>query len=66
MTTVYDRDYGVERSFQLYDEQEILQVMGDYGLSLVEAEDPNVLGGVMYFTDPKPVDHCVFYLRKIS
>ena len=66
VTTVYDRDYGVERSFQLYDEQEILQVMGDYGLSLVEPEDPNLLGGIMYFTDPKPVDHCVFYLRKGS
>lgn len=66
VTTVYDRDYGVERSFQLYDEQEILQVMEDYGLSLVESEDPNLLGGVMYFTDPKPVDHCVFYLRKVS
>ena len=66
VTTVYDRDYGVERSFQLYDEHEILQVMGDYGLSLVEPEDPNLLGGVMYFTDPKPVAHCVFYLRKVS
>ena len=66
VTTVYDRDYGVERSFQLYDEWEILQVMGDYGLSLVESEDPNLLGGIMYFTDPKPVDHCVFHLRKVS
>ena len=66
VTTVYDRDYGVERSFQLYDEHEILQVMEGYGLSLVEVEDPNLLGGVMYFTDPKPVDHCVFYLQRVS
>ena len=62
--TVYDRAYGVERSFQLYDEQEILQALSSYGLMLVEAEDPDLLGGIMYLTDPKPVDHCVFYARK--
>ena len=64
--TVYDRDYGIERSFQLYDEHEILQVLSSYGLRLVEADDPNLLGGIMYFTDPKPVDHSVFYVRKAS
>ena len=64
--TVFDRDYGIERSFQLYDEREILQALGSYGLRLVEAEDPDLLGGIMYFTDPKPVDHCVFYVRKAS
>ena len=66
VTTVYDRDYGVERSFQLYDEHEVLQVLTSYGLRLVEAEDPNLLGGLMYFTDPKPMEHCVFYVRKDS
>ena len=35
--TVYDRDYGAERSFQLYDEREILQALGERGLDLVEA-----------------------------
>ena len=64
VTTVYDRDYGVERSFQLYDEHEVLEVLISYGLRLVEAEDSNLLGGIMYFTDPKPMDHCVFYVRK--
>ena len=62
--TVYDRDYGVERSFQLYDEGTILRKLTDYGTELVEAENPGTLGGVMYFTDPKPVEHCVFYVRK--
>ena len=64
--TVYDRDYGIERSFQLYDEHEILQLLRSYGLRLVEAEAPDLLGGIMYFTDPKPVDHCVLYVRKES
>ena len=64
--TVFDRDYGVERSFQLYDEEEVLQVLASHGLRLVEVEDPNTLGGVMYFTDPKPVEHCVFYSRKVG
>ena len=62
--TVYDRDYGVERSFQLYDEHEMLRALQSYGLTLVEAEAADSLGGMMYFTDPKPVDHCVFYARK--
>jgi SAM-dependent methyltransferase len=62
--TVYDRDYDVQRSFQLYEEREILDRLVSLGLTLIEADDPNQLGGVMYFTDPKPVEHCVFYLKK--
>jgi SAM-dependent methyltransferase len=62
--TVYDRDYGVERSFHLYDEHDILPVLRSYGLELVEADEPHRLGGLMYFTDPKPMEHCVFYARK--
>ena len=64
--TVFDRDYGVERSFQLYDEHDILEILGSYGLRLVEAQSPDLLGGLMYFTDPKPVDHCVFYARNVG
>ena len=64
--TVFDHDYSVERSFQLYDEDEILRELGSYGMSLVDDGDPNLLGGIMYFTDPKPVRHCVFFARKTS
>ena len=64
--TIFDRDYGVERSFQLYDEHEILETLSSYGIRLVEAQTPDLLGGLMYFTDPKPVDHCVFYARKVG
>ena len=60
--TVYDRDYGVERSFRLYNEHEVLRTLQSYGLELVEAEGPETLGGIMYFTDPKPMDHCVFFV----
>ena len=62
--TVFDRDYGAERSFHLYDQDELLDWLKSHGLLLVEPRDPEVLGGIMYFTDPKPVDHCVFYVRK--
>ena len=62
--TIYDKDYGTERSFQLYDEQRVLQVLGQHGMELVESESPDELGGVMYFTDPKRARHCVFYARK--
>lgn len=62
--TVYDRDYGVDRTFQLYDEHEILRSVSSYGLTLIEPERSNGLGGIMYFTDPKPMKHCVFHLRK--
>ncbi len=64
--TVFDGDYGVNRSFQLYDEHDILRKLNSYRMSLVDGVDPKLLGGIMYFTDPKPVDHCVFYARKVG
>lgn len=64
IATVYDRDYGAERSFQLYDEGEVLEILQRRGMELVEADSPEQLGGLLYFTDPKPVEHCVFFARK--
>ena len=64
IATVYDRDYGAERSFQLYDEGELLEILQGRGVELVEADGPEQLGGLLYFTDPKPVEHCVFFARK--
>ena len=63
VATVYDRDYGADRTFQLYDADEVVGVLADRGLSVIEAEGGK-LGGVVYFTDPKPMRHCVFYARK--
>ena len=63
VATVYDRDYGVDRTFQLYAVDEVLNVLEGQGLSVVP-EEGGKLGGIMYFKDPKPRDHCVFFARK--
>ena len=61
--TVYDRDYAVDRTFQLYDPDDVLGLLTDRGFSIIPAEDEK-LGGVMHFKDPKPMAHCVFFARK--
>ena len=63
--TVFDKDYETERSFQLYDERELLRVLEDLGMELIESESDDQLGGIMFFTDPKHAGHCVFYIRKL-
>lgn len=65
LATVYDRDYGVDRSFQLYDPDEVLGLLARIGLELI-AEEGAKMGGVMYFTDPKPMEHCVLFARKVA
>ena len=64
VATVFDKDYGIDRSFRLYEEGELLGILQDLGMTLVEAESPNDLGGFIYFTDPKGLDHCVLFARK--
>ncbi|MDE2884126.1 MAG: hypothetical protein OXO53_03375 [Chloroflexota bacterium] len=64
MATVYDKDYGSDRTFQLYDVEEVLGVLAGMGLELIP-EGGAKLGGVMYFTDPKPMEHCVLFARKV-
>jgi len=64
LLTIFDKDYGVERTFQLYDEHKVLSVLEQHGMVLIETESPAELGGIMYFTDPKQADHCVFFARK--
>ena len=63
MATVYDRDYSADRTFQLYDPDQVIGLLTNRGLSIVPAQGEK-LGGVMQFTDPKPMDHCVFFARK--
>ncbi len=65
VATVYDKDYGSDRTFQLYDPDEVLALLTGMGLELIPEEGAK-LGGVMYFTDPKPMDHCVLYARKAA
>ena len=64
VTTVFDKDYGVDRSFRLYHEDELLEILQGLGMTLIKDQDPEQLSGLIYFTDPKGVDHCVFYARK--
>ena len=61
---VYDRDYDTERTFQLYQPEEVISLLVSQGLEVIPP-DGDKLGGVIHFTDPKPVDHCVFYARKV-
>ena len=63
VATVYDKDYGADRTFQLYGVDEVVGTLEDRGLSVI-APEGSKLGGVIYFTDPKPMDHCVLYARK--
>ena len=63
IATVYDRDYASDRTFQLYEVDELLGLLQGQGLGVIPVEEGK-LGGVMYFTDPKPMDHCVFFARK--
>lgn len=63
-TTVFDKDYGIDRSFRLYQEDELLEILSGLGMTLIQELDFQTLSGLMYFTDPKGVDHCVFYARK--
>lgn len=55
---------GVARSFQLYDESEVLEALFCLGLRLVEEESDGKMGGLLYFEDNKPMRHCVFWARK--
>ena len=63
IATVYDRDYAANRTFQLYDPDEVLGLLADRRFSIIPAEGEK-LGGVMHFKDPKPMEHCVFFARK--
>ena len=64
VATVYDKDYGADRTFQLYGVDEVVGILADRGLSVV-APEGDKLGGVIHFKDPKPMDHCVLFARKI-
>jgi len=65
MTTVYDGAYGLNRTFQLYGADAITSILSGLGLEVLPL-DENKLSGLMYFTDPKPMDHCVLFARKIK
>ena len=65
MATVFDRAYDTYRTFQLYDADTITSILSGLGLEVLP-RDEDKLSGVMYFTDPKPMDHCVLFARKLK
>jgi len=65
LLSIFDKDYGTERTFQLYDERRLLRSLERLGMALIESESEDQLGGLMFFTDPKHARHCVFYVRKL-
>ncbi len=62
--TMFDKDYGVERNFQLFDGAELLAGLEREGMRLIHSDRPDKLGGFLYFTDGKGVDHSLFFSRK--
>ena len=62
--SLFDADYGEDRSFLLHDEQDVLNTLRLLGMELIEEDKKVGLGGIMYFTDPKGAGHCVFHMRK--
>jgi len=62
--TLFDKDFGVERTFHLYDESDLLRVLQQHGMKLIKTESPDKLGGFLYLTDGKGVDHSLFFARK--
>ena len=62
--TVYDKDYSSDRTFQMYAADEVVRILSGIGVEVIEQEGEK-LGGLMYFTDTKPVDHCLLFARKI-
>ena len=63
VATVHDVDYGADRAFQLYSVDDVLEILESLALRVLP-EEGDALGGVMYFKDPKPMDHCVLFARK--
>ena len=64
MVNVHDGEYDVERAFHLYSEDAILSKLNQLGCDLIQPTTPKGLGGLMYFTDNKPLRHCALYVRK--
>ena len=62
--TMFDPAYGLERTFQLYEEDDILSILGKHNLTLIMPKSPDDLAGLLYLTDGKAVDHCLLFARK--
>ncbi len=62
--TVFDQDYGMERNFQLYEENDILGILGQQKVTLIRPDSPDDLAALLHLTDSKSVEHCLLFARK--
>lgn len=60
---IRDPEYGVDRTFQLYPPEQILDLLEQNGFRLI-AEEDGEWGGVIHFSDPKEMPHCVLFARR--
>ena len=65
VATVLDPDYGIRRSFRLYDEHKVAAILEDHRCRVLQPESQGEPGGFMYVTDVKPMRYCVFHARKL-
>ncbi|MEL6722104.1 MAG: class I SAM-dependent methyltransferase [Pseudomonadota bacterium] len=65
----YDDLFKADRTFYLYDPDELLAALQPQGFVLIEEqldiENAPLLGGMVYFTDPRSIRNCAFWVQKI-
>ncbi len=60
--TVYDPHFETHRTFQLFDEQELLSRLVDIGFEPIEIVDDH---DMIHYVDGKGAELCILYLRKV-
>lgn len=61
--TILDRDFATFRTFQLYEENDVLPNIEKCGLSLVNGNDEKI-GGIVRYTDYRLIENTVLFLVK--
>ena len=49
---------------QLYEENDILGILGQQKVTLIRPDSPDDLAGLLHLTDRKSVEHCLLFARK--
>ena len=62
--TILDPEYNAGRSFRLYDEADVLAALDKHGVTLIEADTPDELGGLLYVQDHREIPMCLMWCRK--
>ncbi len=62
--TIRDPAYDEDRSFRLYDPNEVVGRLQLLGMSLVEPEKLGAIGGIQRCTDYRQIDICIMWARK--